>query len=111
MRLPLTPAGFFCSPPYRCSASHCCAVVLIYAWKSGNGGGSGLVGGLGNVGAYGLVLWAMTKAPVAVVAALRETSIVFATVFAIVVLRERADKARIVGALLIAAGAVAIRLA
>ena len=71
----------------------------------------GLVGGLGNVGAYGLVLWAMTKAPVAVVAALRETSIVFATVFAILVLRERADKARIVGALLIAAGAVAIRLA
>ncbi len=71
----------------------------------------GLAGGAASVGAYGLVLWAMTKAPVAVVAALRETSIVFATLFAVVVLKEATGRARVLGTLLIAAGAVAIRLA
>ena len=70
-----------------------------------------LVGGLGNVGAYGLVLWAMTKAPVAAVAALRETSILFATVVAIVILKEKADKYRIGATLVIATGAIVLRLA
>ncbi len=70
-----------------------------------------IVGGLGNVGAYGLVLWAMTKAPVAAVAALRETSILFATVVAIVILKEKADRYRIGATLIIAAGAIVLRLA
>ena len=70
-----------------------------------------LVGGLGNVGAYGLVLWAMTKAPVAAVAALRETSILFATIVAITVLREKADRYRIGATVVIAAGAMVLRLA
>ncbi|WP_429206934.1 EamA family transporter [Massilia sp. UYP11] len=52
----------------------------------------------------------MTRAPVAVVAALRETSIVFATAIAVFVLRERATRARICGAALAALGAVAVRL-
>ena len=38
----------------------------------------GLVGGAASLGAYGIVLWAMTRAPVAAVAALRETSVLFA---------------------------------
>ncbi|MGF6276135.1 drug/metabolite transporter (DMT)-like permease [Massilia sp. UYP11] len=57
-----------------------------------------------------MALWAMTRAPVAVVAALRETSIVFATAIAVFVLRERATRARICGAALAALGAVAVRL-
>jgi len=69
-----------------------------------------IVGGLGNVGAYGLVLWAMTKAPVAAVAALRETSILFATVVAVFILKERADRYRILSTVLIVAGAIVIRL-
>jgi drug/metabolite transporter (DMT)-like permease len=71
----------------------------------------GIVGGIGNVGAYGLVLWAMTRAPVAAVAALRETSILFATVTAVFILKEKADRYRVGGAVVIAAGAIVLRLA
>lgn len=72
--------------------------------------GLGMVGGLGTLTSYGLALWAMTHAPVAVIAALRETSILFATVIAVVVLKERLSPARIAAVCLIAAGAVVLRL-
>lgn len=70
-----------------------------------------LAGGLATGGSYAIVLWAMTQAPVAVVAALRETSIVFAVAIAAWVLRERVGRARVLGALLIAGGAATLRLA
>ncbi len=70
-----------------------------------------LLGGVATTVSYSLALWAMTRAPVAVVAALRETSIVFATAIAVFVLRERATRARICGAGLVALGAAAVRLA
>lgn len=73
--------------------------------------GLGLFGGIGTASSYGLALWAMTAAPVAVVAALRETSIVFGTVISVVVLREQAAPMRIAAACVIAAGAMALRLA
>jgi len=63
-----------------------------------------------SVGAYWVALWAMTQAPVAAVAALRETSILFATAIALLVLRERVGPLRLVGAALIAYGAIAMRL-
>ena len=69
-----------------------------------------LGGGLMTAGSYGIALWAMTAAPVAAVAALRETSILFATLIAALVLRERVGPARVIGAVLIAAGAAAMRL-
>ena len=59
--------------------------------------------------AYSLVLWAMTKAPVAVVAALRETSILFGTVISVVVLKERLGR-RLAAACIIALGAIVLRL-
>jgi drug/metabolite transporter (DMT)-like permease len=68
----------------------------------------GLAGGAGTVSAYGLALWAMTVAPVALVAALRETSILFATVLSALVLKERVTAMRIACALLIAAGAATL---
>ncbi len=71
----------------------------------------GLAGGLGNLGSYGLALWAMTGAPVAVVAALRETSILFGLAIAALVLRERVGPLRLAAAALIALGAVSLRLA
>ncbi len=71
----------------------------------------GLIGGGGSIGAYGLALWAMTKAPVATVAALRETSILFAIVISIVFLRERVSIFRIAAACLIALGALMLKLA
>lgn len=69
------------------------------------------LGGLATVGSYGIALWAMTHAPVAAVAALRETSILFATAIAAFVLRERIGRARLAAVALIACGAVAMRLA
>jgi drug/metabolite transporter (DMT)-like permease len=71
----------------------------------------GLIGGLGTLVSYGLVLWAMTEAPVALVAALRETSILFGTAIAAFVLRERVSRARVVAVCVIAAGAVMLKLA
>ena len=62
------------------------------------------------MGSYGLALWAMTGAAVAMVAALRETSIVFAALIARVILKERITRGRYAATALVAAGAVAIRL-
>lgn len=69
-----------------------------------------LVGSLASLGAYGITLWAMTRAPVASVAALRETSVLFAALIGIVVLKERFHLQRAVGTGAIVAGVVALRL-
>ncbi|MGJ7916332.1 EamA family transporter [Massilia sp. LXY-6] len=69
------------------------------------------LGGVSTLGSYGIALWAMTLAPVAAIAALRETSILFATAIAALFLRERVGAWRLVAAGLIACGAVAMRLA
>ena len=71
----------------------------------------GLVRGVGNLGSYAIALWAMTRAPIAVVAALRETSILFGLAIATLFLGERLDPARVAAALLILLGAITLRLA
>jgi drug/metabolite transporter (DMT)-like permease len=71
----------------------------------------GLIGGLATVSSYGLALWAMTEAPVALVAALRETSIAFGTLVAYFVLKERIDAPRLVATAIIVLGAIVLRLA
>jgi drug/metabolite transporter (DMT)-like permease len=71
----------------------------------------GIAGGIGTTASYGLALWAMTLAPVAVVAALRETSILFGAAIAGLVLKEPIGARRIVSACIIAAGAALLRLA
>ncbi len=68
------------------------------------------LGGVLTVGAYGIVLWAMTRAPIAAVAALRETSVIFAAVIGSVFLHEGFGKARIAGAVLVVCGIAALRL-
>ena len=73
--------------------------------------GRGLVGGVGTLGSYGLALWAMTVAPVAMVAALRETSILFGTAISVLVLGEKVTAARIAMTVVIAAGAATLRAA
>ncbi|KQR73525.1 hypothetical protein ASG25_01735 [Rhizobium sp. Leaf384] len=70
----------------------------------------GLVGGAGSIGSYGIALWAMTRAPVATVAALRETSILFAIVISVTVLKERISPFRIAAGCLIALGALMLKL-
>ncbi|SSW76619.1 integral membrane protein [Klebsiella pneumoniae] len=74
-------------------------------WKKG------LLGGVGTMGSYGLALWAMTQAPLAVVAALRETSILFGALIAFLLLKEKVAGLRIAAALGIAGGAILLRLA
>jgi drug/metabolite transporter (DMT)-like permease len=71
----------------------------------------GLVGGGLSAAAYGISVWAMTKAPVALVASLRETSVLFATLIGVRVLRERLSARRWAGAFAIVLGALALKLA
>jgi drug/metabolite transporter (DMT)-like permease len=71
----------------------------------------GLIGGVGSLASYGLALWAMTVAPIAVVAALRETSILFGVIISGLLLKERIGLARFAAACTIALGAGVLRLA
>ncbi|MBN7805006.1 EamA family transporter [Agrobacterium rosae] len=70
----------------------------------------GLAGGAGSILSYGLALWAMTKAPVAVVAALRETSILFAIIISVLILKEKASIWRYIAGTIIALGVLIMRL-
>jgi len=70
----------------------------------------GLFGGALQVIAYGTVLWAMTLAPIAIVAALRETSVLFGALIAVIVIKEPLRAVRIGAAVLIVCGLVLIRL-
>ena len=71
------------------------------AWKS-------LAGGTLQLVAYGLVVWALSLAPMAAVSALRETSVLFAAVIGVKLLGESLGARRIAAAALVAAGIVMI---
>jgi drug/metabolite transporter (DMT)-like permease len=60
--------------------------------------------------AYGIAIWAMTVAPIPLVAAVRETSVLFGAAIAVMILKEPLRANRIVAAVLIVAGLVLIRL-
>jgi drug/metabolite transporter (DMT)-like permease len=70
----------------------------------------GLLGGFCSVAAYGIVLWAMTRAPIAAVSALRETSVLFAAIIGTVLLKEGFGVARLAGAASVVAGVAALKL-
>ena len=70
----------------------------------------GAIGGLGTLASYGLVLYAMTAAAIPLVAALRETSILFGTAIAVFVLKEKVTAVRLAAAAIILAGVVTLRL-
>jgi drug/metabolite transporter (DMT)-like permease len=72
--------------------------------------GKGLIGGACTLGSYGLALWAMTQAPIALVAALRETSVIFGTLIAAVFLKEHVSPLRYLSILAVTAGAIAIKM-
>ena len=80
-------------------------VAMIGSWKVT------LIGGLTSAIGYGLVLWAMTRAPIALVAAARETSVVFAAIIGVVAFRERLTPVRVVSIALVLAGLIAMRIA
>ena len=70
----------------------------------------GLAGGTLQLGSYGIAIWAMTVAPIAIVAALRETSVLFGALIAIMFLKEPLRAGRVTAALMIVAGLTLIRL-
>jgi drug/metabolite transporter (DMT)-like permease len=72
---------------------------------------AGLAGGALQLFSYAVAIWAMTVAPIAIVAALRETSVLFGAAIAVVFLKEPLRAGRIVAALMIVAGLVLIRIA
>jgi drug/metabolite transporter (DMT)-like permease len=69
-----------------------------------------LAGAALSTAAYAIAIWAMTVAPIALVAALRETSVLFAALLGTVLLREPLLPARVVAALVVMTGVVLLRL-
>jgi phosphonate utilization associated putative membrane protein len=69
-----------------------------------------LAGAAASLGSYGIALWAMTRAPVATVAALRETSVLFAALLGTRFLKEAFDLRRAAGTAVIVAGVMALRM-
>ena len=90
------------------------ALPVIYGYRIvfriGNAWRKSLIGGGCTFASYGIALWAMTAAPIALVAALRETSILFGAALAAFTLKEHLTAMRFVSIGLIAAGVVAIKL-
>ncbi len=83
------------------------AAILAYAktrWPKAAAGGTA------SIGSYSIALWAMTQAPVASVAALRETSVLFAALLGTWLLKERFGLQRAAGTAVVVAGVMALRL-
>jgi drug/metabolite transporter (DMT)-like permease len=75
---------------------------------AGPGAGKGLLAGALSLIAYGIVLWAQTEAPLAEVAAIRETGVVFAALIGMKLFGEGFGLRRLAAALVVAAGIAAI---
>ena len=93
-------------------------LLLFIAWRDGFAGlkpllrfgGPGLIAGSLSLGAYWIAIWAMTVAPIALVGALRETSVLFAAAIAVVFLKEPFGAIRAIAATFIVGGLLLIRL-
>ncbi|MFV1875088.1 EamA family transporter [Nioella sp.] len=70
----------------------------------------GLIAAAASFAAYAIAVWAMTVAPLALVAALRETSILFAVLLGWLLFGDRMDRGKIIAAVLIVSGVVLTRL-
>lgn len=77
--------------------------ALAPAWRSGTAAGAM------SLGSYWIAIWAFTQAPLAMVAALRETSVLFAMLIAFFLLGERIGGRRWAAAALILCGIVLMR--
>jgi phosphonate utilization associated putative membrane protein len=95
---------------------------LLVAWRRGRAGWPAMLtyardrwplaaaGGAASIGSYAIALWAMTRAPVASVAALRETSVLFAALLGTWLLKERFGAQRALGTAVVVFGVMALRL-
>jgi drug/metabolite transporter (DMT)-like permease len=78
--------------------------ALLPAWRSGTAAGAM------SLGSYWIAIWAFTQAPLAMVAALRETSVLFAMLIAFFWMKERVERRRWAAGGLILAGIVLMRV-
>ncbi len=69
-----------------------------------------LLGGAASFIAYALVMWAFTQAPIALVTALRETSIIFALIIGVTFLKEKLNLAKVASAMVTLLGAALLRI-
>jgi drug/metabolite transporter (DMT)-like permease len=79
-------------------------VQVRTSWKLG------VLAGIISLFAYWIVIWAMTQAPMALVSAVRETSMVFAVLFGVLFLKERLNLARLASTTITLFGAVMIKM-
>jgi len=75
------------------------------------GAGKGIAAGIISVVGYGIALYAYRIGPLAEVAALRETSVIYGAILGVVIFKERLGPTRIAAAIMIAAGALLVRMA
>ncbi|HEY6821580.1 MAG TPA: DMT family transporter [Burkholderiales bacterium] len=68
------------------------------------------IGGICSLAAYGIALWAMTRAPVALVAVLRETAVIFGAILGALFLGEKMTRRRLAATGAVMAGLIALRL-
>ena len=94
-------------------------VIAIYGWLRRGGAVQGyfqgnwkraIAGGSCAVAAYGIALWAMTRAPIALVAVLRETSVIFAALLSTVFLGEKMTRRRLLATGAVMLGLVVLKL-
>lgn len=78
--------------------------AMLPAWKTG------IAAGAMSLGSYWIAVWAFTQAPIALVAALRESSILFAIIIAALILREPVSGWRWASAIAIATGVGLMKL-
>ena len=79
-------------------------VEVRASWKPG------VLAGIISLLAYWIVIWAMTQAPMALVSAVRETSMVFAVLFGVFFLKERLNLARLASTAITLCGTVMIKM-
>lgn len=91
--------------------------LLVLFWRgeetllvARNNLGTGLLGGAMQVGAYWIIIWALALAPMAMVSALRETSVLMAAILSTFVLKEGFGVWRFISAGLITLGFIATRI-
>ena len=68
-----------------------------------------LIGGGASFAAYAIVTWAFTQAPIAIVTALRETSIIFALLIGVFFLKEKLDLAKVISTMTTLIGVIILR--
>jgi drug/metabolite transporter (DMT)-like permease len=113
-RLAGTSLGYY---SYLSIGNGFCMIIYLYTTGSNTlrdiatkGRTAFVIGGSASFLAYAMVTWAFTQAPIALVTALREVSIVFALLIGVVFLKERLNVAKIISTMLTLAGVILLRI-